>query len=169
MAPTEHVHRFGVFARDAHVKTSAVVQTLSPSEGVPAPVCRVLRVLELMPQVITWVQESAARSGATMALGLVQGRYMQTNVDKITASVPIGADGREIDLQPVLEYCTPYAYRAARMVDHSDFIFDTVPPRNAHGEVANVEPATEQLFSRASVMSLVPTPGDVSTSSAWRA
>ena len=69
-------------------------------------------------------------------------------------------------MQSVLEYCTPYACRATRMVDHSDFIFDTVPPGNAHGEVADVEPATEQLFSRASVISPVPTPGDASTSSA---
>ena len=104
-----------------------------------------------------------------MALGLFWGRYMQTNVDKITASLPTGADGREIYLQPVLEDCTPYACRAARMVDHSDFIFDAMPPSDTHGEVADVEPATEQLFSRASVMSLVPTPGDASTSSTWRA
>ena len=82
-----------------------------------------------------------------MVLGLVHGRDMQTNVDKITASVPTGADGREIDLDPVLEYCTPYACRTARMVDHSDFVFDTVPPGNVLGEVADAEPATEQLFS----------------------
>ena len=50
MAPVEHVHSFGVFSRDAHVKTSAVVQTLSPSKGAPAPVCWVLRILELMPR-----------------------------------------------------------------------------------------------------------------------
>ena len=103
-----------------------------------------------------------------MALGLVHGRYMQTNVDKIMASIPIGANGREIDLEPVLEYCTLYACRATRMVDHSDFVFHTMPPGNAHGEVADVELAMEQLFSRASVMSLVPTPGDASTSSAPR-
>ena len=62
----------------------------------------------------------------------------------------------------------PYACRATRIVDHSDFVFDTVPPNNVHGEVADVEPATEELFSQVSVMSLVPTPGDASTSSAPR-
>ena len=166
MSPTKHVHCFGVFARDVHVKTSAMVQTMSPSEGVPAPVCRVLCMLDLMPQVITWVRESSARSGATVALGLVRGRYMQTSVDKITASVPTRDDGREIDLEPALEYCTPYACRAARMVDHSDFVFDTVPPGNVFGEVTDTEPATELLFSRASMMSPVSTPGDASTSTA---
>ena len=100
-----------------------------------------------------------------MALGLVRVRYTQSNVDKITASVPTGADGREIDLALVLDYCASYTCRAARMVDHSDFVFDVVPPDNAHGEVADAEPATEQLFSRASVMSPVRTPGDASTSS----
>ena len=93
---------------------------------------------------------------------------MQTNVDKITASVPTRADGLEIDFEPVLEYCTPYACRAARMVDHSDFVFDAMPPGNIHGKVVDVEPATEQLFSRASVMFLVPTLGDTSTSLAPR-
>ena len=87
-----------------HAKASTVVQTLSPSEGVPAPVCRVLRVLELMPQVITWVWESSAHSGAVVELGLVRGRYKQTNVDKIMTSVPTGPDGWEIDLALVLDY-----------------------------------------------------------------
>ena len=76
LSPAAHVHRLGVFARDVHVKASAVVQTLSPAEGVPAPIYRVLCVLDLMPQVSTWVRESVARSGATMALGLIYGRYM---------------------------------------------------------------------------------------------
>ena len=93
MSPAEPIHRFGVFARDVHVKASTVVQTLSSSEGVPAPVCRVLRVLELMPHVITWVRESSAPSGAAVALGLVHGRYTQTNIDKITANFPTRADG----------------------------------------------------------------------------
>ena len=53
LSHTEHLHRIAVFAWDVHAKAITIVQTLSPSKGVPAPVCWVLRVLELMPQVIT--------------------------------------------------------------------------------------------------------------------
>ena len=116
-----------------HVKASTVVQSLSPSEGVPAPIYRVLLVLELMSQVITWVQELMARSRTAIALGLVRGRFMQTNVDKIIASVPTGPNGREIDLVPVLDFCVPYACRATKMVDHSNFVFDVVPTGTGNG------------------------------------
>ena len=149
-----------------HDKASAVVQALSPKEGCPAPVCRVLRVLELMPQVITWVRESFARSGACMALGLVRSRYTQTNVDKITASIPTRPDGREVDMAPVFEFCTLYACRAAKMVDHTEFVFDAVPPNSELDEVAEEEPATEYLFSRASSMAPAAAENEASTSSA---
>ena len=139
---------------------------LSPKEGVPAPVCKVLRVLELMPQVITWVRESSARAGACIALGLVRGRYRQTNVDKITASIPTDSSGREIDLQPVLQYCAPYVCRAAKMVDHDDFVFDVVPEGNDLGEVADREPASEYLFARASALPPPAATNEASTSSA---
>ena len=110
--------------------------------------------------------ESSAGSGTAVALGLVCSWYKQTNVDKITASVPTGLVGREIDLAPVLDFCALYAYRGAKMVDHSDFFFDVVPPDSGLDEVADAEPATEQLFSRALIMSPVATQGEASTSSA---
>ena len=58
-----------------------VVWVMSSKECDPAPISQVLRVLQLMPQVITWLRESSAWSCAYMALGLVRGCYKHTNVN----------------------------------------------------------------------------------------
>ena len=91
--------------------------TLWPTEEPRSSIFALADKLTLGPAEVDEWRESAARSGAGLAMAMVLAHYPEVDVDEVAEGAPIDEDGNSVDVKALLPRVRRAASRVAEYVD----------------------------------------------------
>jgi hypothetical protein len=115
----------GEDCKDLISASRKICHNLSIKKSRTCDVRKLIKRMDVLPELVVDLQASSARGAAAMSLAMCLAHNPDVDIDRVTAGVPPGAD-----VNALLDAVSGYDTRIARRICHDEFYDKVVLPAN---------------------------------------